>query len=579
MTKEGRTDVLREQLLLLEKQLPGTQVGATLGGPILAVGIWDQEHATTLIAWLVIFVVTVTLRYSLFRKYKIDDLTDDQLGTYAWWFSASMGVGGLVWGIGGAVFSQHIDGNQLMFLMIVFAGMAVMAFLSISALVRAYQMFIAAAFLPLSAALIYSQNPSYQMSGIAAFLCFAIMWHASRTLKKYIYDVIELRLERAELIEKLSQEKRLAEESGKAKSRFFAAASHDLRQPLNALHLFVDALMKNKDPTQQRHLCNRVNQSTLALNAIVDGVLDISKIESGTIRKKVRAVMASDLFSKVVAEFSLTAKAKGLTLKTVSSSAVFRTDPELLLRVLHNLVANAIRYTDAGGVLIGCRRSGPGYRIEVVDTGRGVPLDHQTKIFEEFYQIENPERAQNKGLGLGLSIVKGLCELLGHDITVKSTLGKGTVFGISVPSGTSQDIEQETPEDTTMLLDVPKSVLIIDDDALSLEALTNTVSSWGHITASASSVSAAIQVISDNFSPEIVITDFRLQDGKTGLDALAVLHEIMNEDIPAIIVTGDTDPERIKEAGSSGLPLLHKPINPAKLRALINSSNVGKGSS
>ncbi|MDP6344564.1 MAG: hybrid sensor histidine kinase/response regulator [Alphaproteobacteria bacterium] len=563
--------VLRGLLTILERQLPAAQIGSVVAGCLLVLGLWDDHLRFALGVWLAVLLGATALRYPIYKRFPVAGLRDDQLPLYARLFTLSTGLSGLIWGLGVLAFLGQIDLFRFAFIAAIYTGMAAATLGSLSAFLPAYLAFVLPALLPAAAAMLILGTPTFQIVGGGALFYLFLVISAARTLNRYIVDSVRLRHERLALVDRLSAEKAKAEESERAKSRFLAAASHDLRQPLNALRLFVDALKASREPEQRDHLHERIGQSTDALNAIIDGVLDLSKIESGTLRPNVASVAAADILHTIQADFALLATDKGISLRVAPSAGVILTDPEMLLRIVRNLVSNAIRYTERGGVLVGCRPAGSGFRIEVVDSGAGITPEQQSRIFEEFYQVDNRERDRARGLGLGLAIVKGLCDLLGHHLSVRSQPGHGTTFRVEVPAGSEDQLRPPPPSQAAALLDVPRAVLIIDDDRLSLDAMDNLIASWGHLTATATSIGAARETVGESFHPEILVTDFRLQDGQTGIDAVRVLRDTVGAEIPAIIVSGDTDPKRLREADASGLPLLHKPVNPAKLRALLNA--------
>jgi CheY-like chemotaxis protein len=255
----------------------------------------------------------------------------------------------------------------------------------------------------------------------------------------------------------------------------------------------------------------------------------------------------------------------------VPSSAWVRSDPILLERILLNLVSNAVRYTSSGGVIVGCRRAGDRLRIDVCDSGIGIPKDQQRDIFSEFYQVETPGRRQRDGLGLGLAIVDRLCTLLHHPIGVSSTPGKGSRFSVSVPVAAARISAAEPPSRETVTADPlrGKLVVVIDDDALVLEGTGGLLKSWGCRVVTAGSGYDALAALNSD-KPNLIISDFRLKDGRTGIEAIAQLRSSFQADIPAFLISGDILPERLFEAKASGHQLLHKPVSPMTLRTVMS---------
>jgi CheY-like chemotaxis protein/anti-sigma regulatory factor (Ser/Thr protein kinase) len=273
------------------------------------------------------------------------------------------------------------------------------------------------------------------------------------------------------------------------------------------------------------------------------------------------------LFTRLDAAFAPQAERKDLRLRAAPTRLAVRSDPVLVERILLNLLSNAVRYTEHGGVLIGCRRRGSRVRIEVWDSGIGIAPEHRQTIFQEFYQVGNPERDRHKGLGLGLAIAARLARLLGSRIDVRSQSGRGSVFAIELPRGVvpaeaAATIRLALPE---VLRDA--HVLIVDDDALVLDAMASLLAQWGCRVTTAANGEEAIRQLAD--TPHAVICDYRLPNGETGAEVIARLRAANGAEIPAALVTGDTAPERLREARQAGYPLLHKPLQPARLRALL----------
>jgi len=359
--------------------------------------------------------------------------------------------------------------------------------------------------------------------------------------------------------------------ANRAKSRFLAAASHDLRQPMHALGLFVTQLNNRiKDP-ENRRLTGRIEAAVTALQSLLDALLDVSRLDAGVVMANLTDFRVSTLLDRLETAFSPDAFDRGLRLRAARCSLAVRSDTVLLERILINLVANALRYTEAGGILIGCRRRGNMVRIEVWDTGVGIAPEHQEAIFQEFYQIGNPERDRTKGLGLGLSIAARLARLLGGRIDVQSTPGRGSVFAVEVPQAT--EVYEEKLASPSRILDEPlrdARVLVVDDDTLVREALAGLMEQWGcRVLTAANGEQALSTLLGTGQAPDAVLCDYRLPAGEVGSAVIQQLRERYGSALPAALITGDTAAERLREAKESGVPLLHKPVQPARLRALL----------
>lgn len=373
--------------------------------------------------------------------------------------------------------------------------------------------------------------------------------------------------------EELRLRKEDAERANVAKSRFLAAASHDLRQPMHALGLFVGQLQQRVVTSDSRQLVDQIAQSVKALGGLLDGLLDISKLDAGVLTPEASDFPLVQVLTRLESDFSGTAEAKNLYLRVRQSKLWVHTDPVLLERVLLNLVSNAVRYTEQGGILIGCRRRGDRVRIEVRDSGIGIPADAQESVFHEFVQLKNPGRNRSQGLGLGLAIVKRLVSLLGLRLDLRSSPGSGSVFAIEVPA--AKPVERRTEERSSrsapgMALE-GKVVAAVDDDELVLASVTGLLESWGCVVLPAASGSQALErVRSMGLTPDALLCDYRLLEGEKGTDVIAALRKEFGETIPAILISGDTDPDVLRMAQEAGLSLLHKPVSSPKLRTLLH---------
>jgi PAS domain S-box-containing protein len=364
-----------------------------------------------------------------------------------------------------------------------------------------------------------------------------------------------------------------AERANRAKSRFLAAASHDLRQPLQAAHLFAAALRIGLREPGDLELLGSIEDALKSANELLDALLDVSRLDAGVLAPQFRNFAVADLLEQIETEFSAAAREKRLTLRVLPSSVTVRTDPLLLGRILRNLVSNALRYTQRGRVLVGCRRAGDRLAIDVLDTGIGIAPDKIERIFEEFYQIGNPERDRTRGLGLGLAIVAGLAKLLDHPIQVRSEPGRGSVFRVLVPMAEPR-IELVSPPSSPATAAVARPtgalLLAIDDDPEQLEAMNALFGRWGYQVLVAQSAPAALAKLEQaEREPSAIIADYRLRDGLTGADAIGHIRERLGRKVPGLILTGDTEPARIAEASASGFELLHKPIEAHRLQEAV----------
>lgn len=360
-----------------------------------------------------------------------------------------------------------------------------------------------------------------------------------------------------------------AEDSNTAKSKFLAAASHDLRQPIHAQGLFLDVLSRTELTAQQRELVDSTCAASDASADMLNTLLDFSRVEAGVIEPQVQAFRLQPLLNKIEREFERQADAKGLSYRSRETALVVQSDPALVELILRNLVSNAIRYTDRGGLLVVCRKRGDQAVLEVWDTGIGIEPSQQHEVFREFHQLGNPERDRRKGLGLGLAIVAGLARTLGHDLALASTLQRGSVFRLALPLATAAlPVEQVTVEPgKTQMLNV--RVLVIDDEETVRTGMLHLLRDWGCECEAAETIEEAL-ALARAHAPDLVISDYRLREQRSGIEAIAALRELLGDALPALLITGDTAPDRLREALASGIPLLHKPVSPSQLyRGLV----------
>ncbi|MEK0085486.1 NahK/ErcS family hybrid sensor histidine kinase/response regulator [Benzoatithermus flavus] len=370
----------------------------------------------------------------------------------------------------------------------------------------------------------------------------------------------------------LAETKAEAEQANQSKTRFLAAVSHDLLQPLNAARLFLSALGETDQTPKSRQLIENIEIAFESIERLLGSLLDISKLDAGVTTAEIGDVPLAAVLKPLVAEFAPLAEKKGLTLRFVPSSAVVRTDPHLLSRILRNLLSNAIRYTLAGRVIVGVRRSGGGFVVEVGDTGVGIPPDKQREIFEEFRRLGNAPDTRDRGFGLGLAIVERIARLLGHRVEVRSAPGRGSRFLVYVPAGRAgRPLAAPRPAvDGSPAALRNALVLVIENERAIQEGMQALLQGWGfEVIAEASAESAISALCACARRPDLVIADFHLDEGELGTNAVRRLRATYGDQLPGLIITADRMPEAQREIRALGLPLLNKPVRPAQLRAMM----------
>jgi len=370
------------------------------------------------------------------------------------------------------------------------------------------------------------------------------------------------------LNEELSEAKAAAEAANIGKTRFLAAASHDLLQPLHAARLFAGALAERPRGAKSSTLVHQLDQALGAVDELLQALLDISKLDAGALKPQPRPVVIGDIIESVAASFEPMAEQLGLALRVVPSRAVVVTDPALMRRVLQNFVSNAVRYTRKGGIVIGCRRQGDRIAIEVWDSGPGIPADKLGTIFEEFKRLGG----EGAGLGLGLAIVDRIARILDHPVAVRSWPGHGSVFSVSLPIGTAVPlISRPATDRRAPNLLAGKLVLCIDNDASVLAAMRPLLEGWSCTVLTVADLAGARREIKRCAqAPDIILADHHLEGGETGLAVVRTIAEELGVRVPAILITADYSEALQEAAQASGYPILHKPLRPAALRALMS---------
>ena len=374
----------------------------------------------------------------------------------------------------------------------------------------------------------------------------------------------------AKLAIDLKNQKEIAEEASLTKSRFLAAASHDLRQPVHALSLFIGALRNVPMNAEGQRVVDQIEASADAMDRLFAALLDISKLDAGIVEILRRPFAIDAVLIRVCDDYAGEAAAKGLVLSYVRCRATVNSDPTLVERIARNLISNAVRYTDTGRIVVGCRHRGSSVVMQVWDTGRGIPPDQQEQVFHEYYQVDNPERDREKGLGLGLAIVQRVANLLECDLRLCSEHMRGSCFEISLPRASEAATLLSEPVDGIGPMLSTGLVVFIDDEKAIRAGMSALLTNWGYEVLAAGSADDAIQLLASyTAKPDLLICDLRLRHGENGIEAIEKIRTEYNASIPAMLITGDTAASRLHEAHTSELLVLHKPVPNSKLRATM----------
>jgi signal transduction histidine kinase/CheY-like chemotaxis protein len=564
LAEQVRVIYLEGQRLIL------TGIAAAL---ILVWVLWDHVAPGVLLGWLAAFLAYSLLRFAMARAYRRRPAgsTDHR----AWMIRAqcALAIGGSFWAIACFLFYVPDRIEYQLFLVTMLLGAVVSGLVTLAVYPPAYLIFVTP--FVLAAIIRYgSENdPLHWGIALAATAVLFLFSNFARYIRNSFVESLRLRMELAARNRELAERNLDAERANLAKSRFLAAASHDLRQPLHALNLFVGQLHRDGDPGERRRLVARIDAAVADMNELFNALLDISKLDAGVQAPTISEFSIDRLLARVETSFTVVAREKGLRLRVVPSRAVVRSDAILLERILSNLVSNAVRYTLRGGVVVGCRRRGDGLRVEVWDSGVGIPEAQQRHIFGEFVQLASPGDDHPAGLGLGLAIVERLCRLLDHPVTVMSRPGKGSCFAVLVPRAAARQLPEAPVSPLPVIVDPMrgKLVVVVDDDPLVVDGMRGLLQGWGCRVLTAASGDAALAALQrDGGPPDLVISDYHLAAGETGAAVIERLRGAFPGPISALLISGDTSAERLRAADAGGMPLLHKPVSPMTLRAVVD---------
>lgn len=536
---------------------------------LLAIVIYTPETRIASLTWLSFFYSVSIFRYFLHIRVFPPALhkTISKATRYLYVF------GSLLSGIAWASALHFLDPTSLADLLLI--SMALVGVMAggisvLSYLVESYSAFS----LPIAASVGYSffttGSEVTELLGYMLLLFVISCLYFSRVFNKVLKETLLLQHKNDELLLEIKQEKEIAEQANLAKSKFLAAASHDLRQPLHALSLLFEAVKETKSNSTRETLYPKIDTSIDALSSLFNSLLDISKLDAGIVKPTITTFSLKRVIDSIVGQYEPEAKKNGLKLRVHCNDAIVRSDRVFIERTLINLLSNAIRYTNTGGILISCRSRNDSILLQVWDTGIGIDHDEIHAVFNEFHQLHNPQRDRKQGLGLGLSIVKRLCDLLGCKVELNSMLGTGTTVSVLLPKGNQADIQaldEFEPKQKWELTGF--RVLVIDDDDEVLKATSVLLKNWGCLVVAANSSTQALELARSTEAPDFIISDLRLPGKINGIHLVDQILDMYNISIPAILITGDTDTDRILLTQKSGYKILHKPIKPAQLRTAM----------
>lgn len=563
---------LVEQTALLYRNAPITLGASLVMAAILAAAVPVAPRLR--LAWFAAMAAVTAARALLVLRYRRRPGEDAR-----WARLSALGslASGLAWGAAGVLlYDAHSLAYQLL-LWFTLLGMASASVYALTAYLPALYAFLFSSLLPVALTQAVGADRAHGVLASMTLLYLAATAAFGWNFHRLLLESIRQRFENHDLIVRLQREKDLAEQANASKSRFLAAASHDLRQPVHAIALFAEQLRGHLGGrSEAQRVVDCIERSIDEMGGLFNALLDISRLDAGVVAARSEPMPVRPVLERLHTLFLPIAAQRGLRLRVRCSAAWVQADPVLLEQVLANLLSNAIKFTARGGVLVGCRRRGASLAVQVWDTGCGIAPRHREQVFEEFFQIDNPERDRAKGLGLGLSIVRRVAGLMDASLALRSVEQRGSMFSITLPQAAPRPAcAADTAAATAVAAPSrlrDKLIAVVDDEGLIRQALQGALERFGCrvlCADGAGDLLAALQRCGE--TPAALITDYRLRAGDNGIELLQRLRDATRTDIPAILLTGDTAPERIREARLSGLPILHKPVAPARLRSLLDA--------
>jgi len=565
------------QLESLARQAARVPIPVLLDAGFIAAVVWDAVSKNLVLGWMAAIAVVLTARwrYSQWAAAKPGAEVDRALSVVTMLSFCN----GLAMGAGALLFFPMLELDRRAVLTMIFVCNAAGAVAANASYPKAFYAYS----IPLIGALALAWSLDADAEGVwnAVLLVLLTVIQAVfvRENERVLRESYEIRYKNERLLHQLELERQAvirerdrAEEANHAKSRFLAAASHDLRQPLHTVSLFSAALALQKTDPRSQQLGREIGTAIQSLGSLLDALLDISKLDADAVRPEPSRFALEKFLTRIAADLQPLALQKRLSLQVEATEHVpIETDVVLFERIVRNLADNALKYTMHGGLRLEARRSDGRAMLVVADTGQGIPREEQERVFEEFYQLSNPERDRSRGIGLGLAIVRRLTNLLAIEITMDSEVGRGTRFVLSLPLAMPQAADAESASSLPAAsedLTLPEArVLVVDDETSVREGMRSLLETWGLAVTVAGGIDEALERLNGT-PPDLIIADHRLRGRETGIELLRRVRGVAGE-VPALLITGDTAAQLQGEAQELGIALLHKPVSERALRRAI----------
>ena len=547
-SREQRQEkILAGVIAAVYRQVPQSVLGSIVGGVALVAAFWQAHDQNILIGWFIAMLIESLARLRVARAFRNSGTEVERVKLWAARWTGLAAMAGLLWGAAGVLFFAPKVPLQQLVLVAVILGVAFGSLTLYASHRPALFAFLPLALLPLIGRMLLEQDPAYYTAAIVVLAVFGFTTFFGRNFGEAMFESVKNNYENEVLVAQLVNEKRVAEDARRdaenatrSKTQFFAAASHDLRQPLQAIGIYVSLLRKRAQGPIEPLVAN-LSSAVESLSKLVEELLEISRLDSGSIQPRVQQVLLDEMFRSLEQEFMPQAAAKGLSLRVRRSGLAIDSDQLLLLRVLRNLLANAIKYTKRGGVLLASRKRGAQVSVGVWDTGPGIHKQELDRVFEEFYRGASSRGQEKGGFGLGLSIVKRICGVLGHALVVTTRPGTGTVFRVEVPLSASPRRPERSSAHVleSVIHEIPgKTLVVLEDNEEILNSLTKLLASWGADIISATSFNASLMKrLGVRRSVDLIIADQNLGNSISGVEASFRIRELVGRPVPVVMLT------------------------------------------
>jgi len=565
--------VLTEQIKTLYESMGSLLLINLVIGLSLVFAFWGLVDSTILLGWLAALMIMLAIRGIYFYGFR-KSFEPEQLEHYRRILVIGSGSAGVLWGLAGVLFYVPDQLSYQLFILVALYSMAGGSVFTLSMYLPAFYAYVPITLLPLAGVFLLQGDTLHAiLAGVTITFLLAITTFNNKISKNYQVS-FKLRYENLNLIEQLTIQKQEADRANKAKSKFLAAASHDLRQPLYALQLFISVLDELTTEAEARRVLEQVTRSADALNRLLDSLLDISQLDAGTLNTETKDFSLLEVVQKLALEFEPRAVEKNLTIQWPVVDELLHSEPILVEQILRNYLSNAFKFTEEGMIRMICESQEDVVVISVSDTGCGIPQHAQDAIFDEFHQLGNPERDHSNGLGLGLSIVKRAAELLGLETKVQSAPNVGSTFSVTIPKAQASAAivaQKRIPEQQITVSD-SLLVIVIDDDPAIREATERLLEIWHcQVLVAADRDEAMALLATAPRMPDAIIADYRLRDNDTGIRVIGAINDHFATTIPAVLITGEMDDSQFEGLAEKNIALLKKPVSPARLRSFLGT--------